>query len=88
MSTKLALVRTDRDQLYIQAADGDELLGLYDLDGEGPLSLGNQTWTHVEGIDEQSYSEDDTDTFWTGQQALLKAAKAAGVELPDYAEIY
>ena len=90
----LHLVKTD-EGTYLLQGYGDPSrnadFSLFDVDGEGgdPFSLASgQEWSIVEEIPGVEYDPEFTDTFWEAQQAILKSAKAAGIELPDYAEIF
>ena len=87
----LTLVQTSSGKMLLQGA-GDPShnadFSLFDLDGEGgnPFSLASgESWEIVEAIPAQEYDADDTDSFWTAQQAILRAAKATNCENPtDY----
>ena len=79
---------------YFLQGEGDASrnadFSLFSVDGEGgdPFQFGNQSWDLVSEIEGQEYDADDTDSFWTAQQEILKEAKEKGIELPDYAEIF
>ena len=61
---------------------------LFDLDGEGgdPFAFGNREWEIVAGVDLEEYDPQDSDSFWTAQQAVIDSAREAGIELPDYVD--
>lgn len=86
----LNLVRDTEGNLFLQGTgDPSQNAGfsLFDVDGEGgdPFAWGNREWTVVPNVASAEYDPEDSDTFWSAQQAVVESARAAGVELPDYA---
>lgn len=89
---KLNLVKTDSGNYFLQGR-GDKSRNadfkLFDWDGEGgdPFALASgETWEIVEGTPTIEYDADDSDSFWSAQAQIVKAAKRQGIEVPDYAE--
>ena len=91
----LSLIKTDSGDYYLQG-DGDHSrntnFSIYALDGEGgdPFSFASgEKWAIVElpGIPKGGvkYDPDDQDSFWGAQAKVVKAARKAGIQVPDYA---
>lgn len=85
----LTLIRNEKGELLLEGREPGEELEYYDLDGEGgkatkiSFTPWNQETAPVEGVETAEYTNDDT--FWSALEIILTSARAAGVELPDYA---
>lgn len=53
---------------------------------EDPFAFGNGSWEIVDGVVTDDYDPEDTDTFWSALDTVLKSAKAQGIRLPDYVD--
>ncbi len=88
----LNLISTTRNGILLKGEESGEELEYYSLDGEGgkatktPVTPWNQEEEYL-GVSCE-YDLDDSDSFWSAQQAILKEAKSKGFEMPDYVEIY
>lgn len=67
-------------------ASANATFSLFDVDGEGgdPYAYGNCEWKIVAAVESVEYDPEDSDDFWAAQQAIVDAAREAGIELPEY----
>jgi len=87
----LTLVQNDKGDLLLEGREPGQELEYYDLDGEGgkatkvSFAPWNQAVIVVEGVATAEYDGEDIDSFWSALEGVLTSARAAGVQLPDYA---
>jgi hypothetical protein len=91
MMAYLALIRLQDGTLGLQGC-GDRNrhtnFWLFTVDGEGgdPFLFGNAQWELVDCVPAVEYDPGDSDSFWAAQQEIVSAARAAGIELPEYVD--